>query len=177
VIEGKAFHASVLIIPENQSRYRSSGFVSRMAYTDKDNAYSTFGAGPVPSLGGPLSRPQAGILRDRDADLDLLTECLPIDLQGRDEDDVIDALFTAFQSYAERFPLDYDLGAGRLSGKETSELGGIAGLAARELTDGYNSNSFARGLLEAIGLEAPQPSVSVPGFDRPVPPEYFTPRR
>ena len=90
---------------------------------------------------------------------------------------MIDALFDAFHSYDGRFPRDYDLGAGGLTAQELNEISGVAGLVARELTDGFNSNSFARGLLEAVGLEAPQPSVPVPGFNRPVPPAFFAPRR
>ena len=41
--------------------------------------------------------------------------------------------------------------------------------------DGYNSNSFVKGLGEATGLEMPKLDSNVPGYDKPVPKQYFEP--
>ena len=43
--------------------------------------------------------------------------------------------------------------------------------------DGYSSNSYTRGLIEAAGGSAPTPNVDAPGWDLPVPSRYFTPQR
>ena len=41
------------------------------------------------------------------------------------------------------------------------------------VTTMYNSNSSAHGLLIAAGLDPGELSVSAPGWELPVPPEYF----
>lgn len=38
---------------------------------------------------------------------------------------------------------------------------------------GYNSNSFTAGILQALGISAPTPVHSVPGWNKPVPKSYF----
>lgn len=42
-----------------------------------------------------------------------------------------------------------------------------------ESTFGYNSNSFTHGLLNAVGIEAPEPQYNVPGWNKPLPNSYF----
>lgn len=39
--------------------------------------------------------------------------------------------------------------------------------------EGYNSNSYTSGLLEASGAKVPQPSVNTPGWNKPVPRKSF----
>jgi ABC-type Fe3+-hydroxamate transport system substrate-binding protein len=44
--------------------------------------------------------------------------------------------------------------------------------------DGYNSNSFIHGLLDAAGFtNIPDPAVNTPGWSKPVPLEDFPGRR
>ena len=38
---------------------------------------------------------------------------------------------------------------------------------------GYNSNSFTHGLLNSVGIEPERPKESVPGWNRPIPVDYF----
>jgi len=38
---------------------------------------------------------------------------------------------------------------------------------------GYNSNSFTHGLLNAVGIDVPDPSYNVPGWEKPLPNSYF----
>ena len=35
-------------------------------------------------------------------------------------------------------------------------------------TDGYNCNSYTTGILKALGITVPKPSVKLPGWDKPI---------
>ena len=41
------------------------------------------------------------------------------------------------------------------------------------LVNPYNSNSFANGILRAVGIHAPSPRNRVPGWENPIPPHMF----
>jgi len=72
----------------------------------------------------------------------------------RTEDSVIEDLFAAEENFDDD-SLDYEL-------------------IPKPKSDGYNSNSFAAGILEAVGfVNIPSPPHVAPGFDKPVPPEEF----
>jgi hypothetical protein len=87
-------------------------------------------------------------------------ETVKVDLGGRDENEVISALFEAEKAYEGK--LDYDTAANP-PGDRTVFLA----------DDGYNSNSFTAGVLEAVGLEVPELKSRVPGYDKPIPEEQF----
>lgn len=93
--------------------------------------------------------------RPTDVDLSTKTEVIKLDLGGRDENEVITALFQADAAYKD------DLGYQAFP----SEKG-----------DSYNSNSYVSGLLRASGVTTPELDPSVPGYDKPVPQEEFEPK-
>jgi hypothetical protein len=68
--------------------------------------------------------------------------------RGVSEDDLIGSLVAAAENYPDS--LDYDLFPGTLG------------------ADGYNSNGFVRGLLDAVGLDSSTFS-DLAGGDKPVP--------
>ena len=155
VIGGRS-HASIRIEPEDQSRAQSDPFVGRNFKTGK--RYATLGAGPnsnnpVAVIAGSTEL-MSDVNRDRDFDLQSFpkTEEVVLDLGGRDEGEVIDALFAADANYDDNLP--YEL-----------------------LPDGdgksYNSNSYVSGLLTAVGFTPPPLTSNVPGYDQPVPSSEF----
>lgn len=146
------YHTSIVIVPDNQEAYQED---DRFMTTDEGGRFATLGAGPE-NRGRLVSNAN----RPADADLDTAAELLEIDLGGRNEDEVIAELFAADAAYPDN--LDYDL----LPKSPAARLFWVP-------DDGYNSNSYAHGLLNSIHLVAPQPSEKVPGFDKPVPPQYF----
>lgn len=150
-----SYHASIVIVPDDQARYLTD---RRFLSTAEGGVYLTLGAGPVDG------RLVADRNREYDANLDISHELIRLDLGSRYEDEVIEALYSGMLFY--RDDLDYDLFACPNQDAKWWRP-----------DDGYNSNSFARGLLEAAGLAVPQPSASLPGFDKPIPPALFRPRR
>ncbi|MCP3997973.1 MAG: RHS repeat-associated core domain-containing protein, partial [bacterium] len=152
------YHAAVVIVPEDQQAFQGD---DRFKVTDDDGVFATLGAGPIDGLlVGEENRPS-------DRDLDTAKDFIRLDLGGRNENEVIESLFAADSQYGDS--LDYDLFPAQ-SGQ------GSALLPARA-QDGYNSNSYARGLLESVGIVVPRPTVRVPGFQKPVPPEHFRENR
>ncbi len=80
------------------------------------------------------------------------TEVVPVDLDGRREQEVIADLLAAESSYGDdaryrAFP--------------------------KPSRTGYNSNSFVSGLLRTIGLDPPKLESHVPGYNVPIPRRYF----
>jgi hypothetical protein len=155
VIGGKS-HASIRIEPKDQSRAQGRPFLGRNFKTGK--RFATLGAGP--SSNNPVSvvaertELMSDVNRDRDFDLQSFpkTEEVIIDLGGRDEAEVIDALFAADANYDDN--LAYELSPDG-DGKS------------------FNSNSYVSGLLTAVGLNPPQLTSDVPGYDQPVPSSEF----
>ena len=89
----------------------------------------------------------AGVNRPTDVELsDKIS--VKVDLGGRDENKVISALFATTAAYKNDKP--YDLNPKASSG-------------------GYNSNSFASGLMRAVGLVPPTLRINTPGYTKPLP--------
>jgi len=152
---GDNFHVSIRIEPENQARYAND---ERFENADPATGarFATIGAGPDEGDGvlrvlRAESRLVGALNRDRDVHK-RKNEQITLDLQGRDEDDVIAALFEAEANYQDN--LRYEPWP-------------------EKLPNAYNSNSFVSGILQAVGLQAPSVKSNVPGYDRPVPAESF----
>ncbi len=148
-------HFSIRIVPSAQAFWRAtdpSGFLPEDAY---GNRFMTFGAGTGPDdthLGcsGTLTK---GKNRDRDVVEDPASlDQYPV-LRSR-ENAVIRSLIEAFNRYADDLPY----------------------ACFPENNPGYyNSNSFARGLQDVVGLPIPppRPNLVAPGWFTPVPARYF----
>lgn len=150
------FHTSVRIVPQNQDLYANDPRFQNTFVGEDGNTYryATLGAGPE---GGDLvSNPN----RAKDLDQDIKIEFLEVDLNGTNEDEVIEKLFETDANYQDN--LDYDL----FPANEGERNILIA-------DDGHNSNSYVSGLLESTNLDAPIPNHNVPGYDKPVPAENF----
>lgn len=80
------------------------------------------------------------------------TEVMPVDLDGRREEEVIAELLAAESSY-----------------RDDARYRAFPKPDGR----GYNSNSFVSGLLGAVGLGPPPLESKVRGYEVPVPAEYF----
>jgi RHS repeat-associated protein len=149
---GGVSHSKWVMIPDNQAGYRNNPlFQNRLP---DGRRYATLGAGPE---GGRLvSRPN----RERDVNLSDNNFQREVGLpRGLTEDQTISRMFAADANY--RDDLNYDLyPRGFFGGSDT---------------DGYNSNGYARGLGEAVGLTG-MPNfngTSVPGWSKPVPASSF----
>jgi hypothetical protein len=146
----------VRIQPRDQSRYDGDHrFINR--FKSQDIRYATLGAGPDES--DSLAKVYEGkstlvsdINRPKDVRLNSKVEQVVLNLNGREEDEVIAALFAADVAYSD--DLRYEL---RPEAKN----------------DAFNSNSYISGLLQAIGLDAPELKSNVPGYNKPVPLEHF----
>ena len=151
-VAGGVTHMKTVIIPNNQERYRNNAFFQNVLPDGR--RYATLGAGPE---GGFLvSNPN----RERDVALDRNNYNhdlqLPVNVT---EEEMIYRLFATDAAYRDN--LDYDFYPQGFFG------GG---------SDGYNSNSYTRGLLESVGFrDLPRFNGSVvPGWNKPVPLSNFT---
>jgi len=154
-VRTSSFHTSVRIEPNDQERFRGDRrFVQGNPRTGR--LYATLGAG---SEGGRLV---SNVNRDTDVDLTTKTEEVRLNLAGRNENEVIDALFAADSSYGDN--LDYDT--------FPADAGDRSALVA---DDGSNSNSYTSGVVTAVGLTPPVLQSNTPGYDQPVPEEEFEP--
>ena len=155
---GNNFHASIRIEPENQARYSGNrDFLRRKAGTRR--RFATIGAGPArPGPTGDIL--VSDVNRATDVDLSNKVEEVVLDLGGRSEDMIIDQLFAADSNYQDS--LEYDL----FPAQEGEQNIFVA-------DDGFNSNSYAAGLLLAVGIDLPGLQSNVPGFDKPVPDSEF----
>jgi len=152
VFISKRYHASIRIIPENQEKYKNKPEFEDQV-DEEGNHYATIGAGP--SFLGKLV---SNLNRKNDIRKEKV-EVIEIDLGGRDEDDVIDALLAADENYGD--DVEYDLFS-----KKGDDVG--------PFRDGYNSNSYISGLLKFLGFDPPEvKGWSVPGYDKPLSDEYF----
>jgi hypothetical protein len=146
-VAGGVTHMKIVFIPQNQDRYKNdSNFQNRLP---DGRRYSTLGAGPEDGL--LVGRPN----RPTDLSMDnnfVRTLTLP---KNMTEDQAITRMFAADAAYSD--DLDYDL-----------YPNGLFGTGA----DGFNSNSYARGILNRAGIRGlPKPSGKVvPGFNKPIPP-------
>jgi hypothetical protein len=142
-VAGGKEHASVRATPNDQGRWAGD---SRFQRDGTGRLFVTFGAGPkfCSSRGVCL---QSALNRSKDAAPHAGSEV--IEIGGRDENEVLEALFRADASYNDQrgyafFP--------RASG------------------GGYNSNSYVAGLLQTTGLSAPRTSSkrTLPGWNKPL---------
>jgi hypothetical protein len=148
-------HFSIRIVPSAQAFWRKtdpSGFLPEDVY---GNRFMSFGAGTGAddtNLGcsGTLTK---GKNRDRDV-IEKPSSLDRYPVLRRNENNVIWSLIDAFNKYANNLP--YACFPERNPGY-------------------YNSNSFARGLQDAVGLPipAPRPNLVAPGWFTPVPARYF----
>jgi hypothetical protein len=151
-VVGGVSHIKIVIIPDNQSLWKKDSRFENILPDGRH--YATLGAGPVD--GKLVSSPN----RPRDLDM-TINNSLPQALQlprGVTEDAEIGRLFALDRNYKDN--LDYDLFPEGVFG---------------EGADGYNSNSYAVGLIQAAGLTGYvdyNPKI-VPGSKKPVPPKAF----
>ena len=143
------YHCLIRITPENQSAYVNCPLFQNM---DADgNCYATLGAGPVDGLLVSSS--------NRKMDLESSAPGVPLSSKdtkdGRDEDDIIRDLFMTEFGYGDN--KDYDVFPRNAGNRRWWWP-----------DDGYNSNSYIHGLLNATNLQDPKPPVKVPGWNRPL---------
>lgn len=139
------------ITPDNQGTYE--GLRAFDNVNSSGQAYSALGAGPV---SGNLV---AEVNRSTDRAQHKGGVVIPVPAQYANEDQFIGAIFTAMSAYIEN--------TGTTGGEINYDFKPRAG------TDGYNSNSFVSGLLQAVGADVPELTNPVPGFEKPVPTEHF----
>lgn len=163
-----AYHLSIRVTPENQAMYKNdSRFLTDSSTGQR---YTTFGAGP--ELSNPVSFPSSPHIpiqpvvtiptavnlvsnNNRPSDAERSTHPssndLPVATPGQfsNEDQFIGALFSADANYQDN--VSYGLPGG----------------------DGYNSNSYANGLLQAVGAQPLVAPVSTPLSDHPLPKKEF----
>ena len=148
-------HFSIRIVPSAQAFWRGtdpSGFLPEDVY---GNRFMTLGAGTGPDdthLGcsGTLTK---GKNRNRDV-IEAASSLDQYPVSRSHESEVIWSLIEAFNRYADNLPY----------------------ACFPESNPGsYNSNSFARGLQDVVGLPTPsaRPNLVAPGWFTPVPARYF----
>lgn len=163
------YHVSIRVVPRRQSSWLLGPTIYRHHFGKHpeilgDLEFLTLGAGPSPeSLGAcVVSVLHAGVNRTRDVTnpYDVL-EPLPVSLVQ--EDQKIAELLVATEHYLLR----------QTEGAPDYEC------FPQSWTDGFNSNSWARGLLESTATPLPafpfhRPN-DYPGWPKPVPPPFFAP--
>jgi RHS repeat-associated protein len=147
------YHSSVIIFADLGSKYYDTDNFKVNLYDGGNVQYSTLGAG---SVDGKLI---SGINQTKDLDLEIKVQMMSMGIY-----DVTTAnkLFDSERHYYDTFTdVNYDLFP---VANKTSGFG---------YGKGYNSNSFASGLLGAVGITPVTPSYTVPRFDKPLPTSYF----
>ncbi|HJR73059.1 MAG TPA: hypothetical protein VJ806_05405 [Luteimonas sp.] len=163
-----AYHLSIRVTPDNQDAYKNDPrFLTDSATGER---YTTFGAGP--ELSNPVSVPNSPHIpirpivtiptavnlvsnNNRPSDAERSTHPASNDLsvalpsQYSNEDQFIGALFSADANYRDN--ISYGLPGG----------------------NGYNSNSYANGLLQAVGAQPLVAPVPTPLSDNPLPKKEF----
>lgn len=146
------YHTLITITPNNQSRYYNDPRFNNL--DNESHIYATIGAGPS---SGKLKN---GINRPNDAKLH--SGGYEINCDSENEDALIEKLFLLNSNYSQ--DLDYDLFA------DTPENQSFF-----IPDDGYNSNSYISGLLDAAGVSKPKLDKKVyPGWNKPVPASKFS---
>ena len=95
---------------------------------------------------------ECGINRKEDKKLRNKRELVNTGIHG---DETVSELFTSFWYYYSYFSMDYTL------------------LPEKNSIGQHNSNSFARGLLNSVGIHPSKPSYNLPGWDQPLDAVYF----
>lgn len=143
------YHTSIIIFVNENSKYYNS---TRFNEVDGQYGvkYATIGAGPGWGLSGdPL---KAGFNRENDQKLGIKNTLQNL---NANDDWIIDRLFNNTNYYINnnQSNTDYILFPG-----ENGE---------------YNSNSFAHGLLNSVGIDASKPDYNLPGWNYPVTEDNF----
>jgi len=154
-VAGNNFHTFITIIPDNQARYANDPRFRNVNANGR--RYSTLGAGPERGL------LVSNINREKDRVPHTGGHVVARASDCANEDVYIDRLFAYDANYGDN--LDYDLFPANPGNRRV--------LVA---DDGFNSNSYAAGLLGATGGTVARPTVNVPGWDRPVPVVTFQPK-
>lgn len=153
-VAGGYYHAKIVIIPNDQSTFRND---DRFQTTDGGVKFLVIGGGPdtgrniLGPLVGDINRP-ADVSKTLSGESYVVADIVPG--KGDTENNLIERMTGVAESYNDDRPYSlFPSGTG----------------------DDYNSNSFAYGVLGAVGLtNAPIPSTSaMPGADKPLPPENF----
>jgi hypothetical protein len=144
-------HSKITIIPNNQAKWANDPNFSNTLPLPDGRHYATLGAGPEghnPQGGNNLvSKPnrKRDLIRDKNKSSALL-KC------PKSEDESIKDLFAADAKYNDAALYDF---------------------FPPFWADGYNSNSYAHGLLNAVGFSNIPTPPSAPGFGKPLPPNSF----
>jgi len=132
------YHLSIRITPENQEMYKGD---ERFKEDENGKLFLTLGAEPE----------KGKLVSDLNRGKDLFkkkVETVILDLEGRDEDEVIDALLSADKNYGD--DAEY-------------------WLFPKEGDTKYNSNSYVSGVLRYAEVEPPDMKSNTPGYDNPLP--------
>ncbi|MCD4652897.1 hypothetical protein K8T06_03075 [bacterium] len=129
-------HCSILIIPDNQERWAID---ERFHQTSGGIHYATIGAQMNKKTGLLIK----GLNRQTDSNLTNIRALLKTTHPGLTEDQAIELLLAAFDSYEDNLPYaTFPAVVGILLGET----------GASEAYTGYNSNGFTFGVAEAVGL-------------------------
>ncbi|WP_171056241.1 RHS repeat-associated core domain-containing protein [Paenibacillus sinopodophylli] len=143
-------HTSIIIFVDEESEYWDTTLFKGNFDEESGMQYMTIGAG---SVDGKLV---ADTNRKQDLKLDIKTEM--IFLEETDDDTITEflELLSTFQGNTAKDPIDYDL-------------------FPRKKGDGYNSNSFVSGFLQAAGYDPSdfRPKKNLPGYKKPVRKWYY----
>ncbi len=139
-------HTLIRIKPDNQNGLDKSIFSN---FDSDGKRYATLGAGPEGFLGENLV---SNINREADAAPHSGGLDVKVPSSFKNEDEFIDKLFELDGNYDDK--ADYDFFP------SSSE-------------EGNNSNSYVSGILKAVGATPPTPTVSTPGYDKPLDKKEF----
>lgn len=146
-------HLSLKIVPKNQMKWLTARPSDFMPNVDRfGNHFATIGAGPD-SWAGPFGKLARGINRDRDVREPKLFLYPLSEGSYLNQDELIEALFRLNANYGNN--LEYT--------------------TFPEGCEGYNSNSYISGLLDAAGVSLPSIIFlyDLPGVGKPVPRSNF----
>ena len=158
--ESGSYHASWLIVPENQELWKNNDNFKNNVLPD-GRVYATVGGGPdkasseifkeLPNLHGGINR--------QPYDTDLSNKVLTVQINPAligSEDTKIQQIFDLNKNYENhQDKLNY-------------------WLFPKNNDNFYNSNSYFSGIGQAAGIPIPQTNLNTPGYDKPVPATYFT---
>ena len=140
-------HTKITIIPNNQERYANDERFTKHPRLADGRLYATIGAGPEGGLLVGRPNRDTDLTQDRNTTDQLLT--LP---PGKSEDEIIEELFAKGDAYDD--DLDY-------------------ALWPSSWADGRNSNSYALGLLHAVGFRHLKVPPATLGWDKLLDDSYF----
>lgn len=159
-VAGPAHHTLLRVTPTDQARYENDPRFSNV--DEQGRRYATIGAGPDPLVSGMVFNGKLKSDYNRPSDVEPHGPGLMIQpLTGMSEDDFINRLFKLDREYADN--LTYDVGTN----------GPYKGYRNIPIAPQYDSNSYISGLLQAAGVEPPEPPVWAPGYGDRVMPGYF----